>query len=545
MLLRWFCALISVSLLSPLNAQGAREQKLQILATASTHYAVLPVEPYSLTPTDRGWAKLVSAINAEKRKSTATLLVDCGDTLQGTPLAYIQNKLRPDSPNPVIGIMNDLGYKAMVPGSHDFDFGLAALKTAEKQARFPFIAANVLDSTGKPVFTPFVKTTIEGISVALLGLFVPAAPNSFTLQDQPALVFRDIVETVNEWVPKLRESERADFVIIMLHTGSEGPRAVPTSENTAMALAEKANGIDAIIASQSHQAISTQYNGIPIVQPSPYGQSIASITFTIQRRERQWVALSANTAIIPLDSASPLNPQVLQSTETLRLETENYLNTFATQLTTDLDGRWSTVEPTPLVQLLHDVQRNTTGAQLSATPSPGTHIFIPKGPTSVRQFYALAPHENRVARIRITGAQLRAYLEHAAKYFHFSHLPELINRAVSLADYDIISGCSYALDISRPPGRRVTSLRFAGEPVKDDQIFTMAISSYRLTGGGGYMEAIGFKGQAEMISRDTLRNLLLEYVLATPSLGVSITSTWRTIPSLERERVVAAYGSTK
>ena len=543
MMFRWFCALIPVLFFNALNAQGVREQKIQILATASTHSAVLPMDPYSLTPTNRGWAKLTSAINNEKRKSAATLLVDCGDTLQGTPLAYIQNKVRPDSLNSVIGIMNYLGYKAMVPGGHDFDFGLAALKTAEKQAKFPFIAANVLDSTGKPVFTPFLKTSVEGISVALLGLHVPVAPNSLTLQGQPALVFRDVVETVNEWVPKLREGEKADLVIIMLHTGSEGSRIVPANENTAIALAEKVNGIDAIIASQSHQALLIRHNGIPIVQPSPFGQSIASIAFTLQRQERQWVVQSANPAIIPLDPASPLDPQALQSTETLRLETENYLNTFATQLATDLDGRWSTVEPTPIVQLLHNVQRRATGAQLSATPSPGTHIFIPNGPTSVRQFYALAPHENRVARIRITGAQLRTYLEHAARYFHFSYLPELINRAVPLADYDIISGCSYALDISRPLGRRVTSLRFEGEPVQDNQVFTMAISSYRLAGGGGYMEAIGFKGQAEMVSRETLRNLLLEYVLATPSLNVSITSNWRTIPFLERERVVAAYNS--
>jgi 2',3'-cyclic-nucleotide 2'-phosphodiesterase (5'-nucleotidase family) len=217
------------------------------------------------------------------------------------------------------------------------------------------------------------------------------------------------------------------------------------------------------------------------------------------------------------------------------------MNTFATQLNTNLDGRWSTVEPTPLVQLLHDIQKKATGAQLSATSSPGAHIFIPKGPTSVRQFYALAPRENRVARIRITGAQLRAYLEHAANYFNYSHLPELINRAVSMADYDMISGCNYSLDISRPQGKRVVNLKFENRPVQDDQLFTMAISTYRLAGGGGYMEAIAFKGQAEIISRDTLRNLLLKHVLEAPSLNISLTNNWRTIPFLDRERVVAAH----
>jgi 2',3'-cyclic-nucleotide 2'-phosphodiesterase/3'-nucleotidase len=195
------------------------------------------------------------------------------------------------------------------------------------------------------------------------------------------------------------------------------------------------------------------------------------------------VAQSDAPVVISLDTASPLDPQTLQTTESLRLETENYLNTFATQLNTNLDGRWSTVEPTPLVQLLHDIQRKATGAQLSATSSPGTHIYIPKGPTSVRQFYALAPHENRIARVRVTGAQLRTYLEHSAKYFNYSHQPELIDRTIPLADYDMISGCTYALDISRPLGKRVANLKFEGMPVEDDQVFTMAISTYRLAGG--------------------------------------------------------------
>jgi len=541
MLFRFFCILLSILFFCPLSAQGVREQKLQILATANTHAAILPMDPFSLVPVNRGWAKLTSAINAEKRKNAATILIDCGDALQGTPLAYVQHKLRPDSLNPTIGIMNNLGYLAMVPGGHDYDFGLSALKTAEKQARFPFIAANVVDSTGKTVFTPFAKTTMDGVTVAFLGLFVPSAPNFLNTQNNSPVVFKDILKTANEWVPRLRDKEQADLVIAVIHTGSEGPRIVPNDENTAILLAEKVAGIDAIIASQSHQELSTRHNGIPIVQPSPYGQSIASITFTLQRQGKQLVAQAVLPAIIPLNPAHPLDPRTLQTTEPLRLQTENYLNTFATQLNTNLDGRWSTVEPTPLVQLLHDIQRKATGAQLSATSSPGAHIFIPKGPTSVRQFYALAPHENRIARIRITGAQLKSYLEHSAKYFNFSHLPELLNRNIPLADYEMISGCSYALDISRPQGKRVVNLKYENRPVKDDQIFTMAISTYRLAGGGGYMEAIAFKGQPETISRDTLRNLLLEHVLATPSLSILQTNNWRTIPFLDRERVVSAH----
>jgi 2',3'-cyclic-nucleotide 2'-phosphodiesterase/3'-nucleotidase len=549
MLTRCFYAL---ALISFLGAQSAAERQVRILATASTQAAILPLEPYSISPSNRGWAKLASAIAAErnnaaeKNNAASTLLIDCGDTLQGSPLAflhmaYIHSKERPDSPNPLIRIMNSLGYKAFVPSAHDFAFGLDYLKSAERQAQFPFIAANVTDASGNLLFKPFAKTAVDGVTVAILGLVAPSAPNILDVNVQTGLRVRDAVETAKEWIPKLRGAEKADLVIVVAHTSAEGPHVVPNEGNTAFLLAEQAPGIDAVIAAQGLQQMATWHKGVPIVQPSPLGQSIASITFRMQRQGSGWLAQPSSPVNIPLDPQSPQHPMVLQATEQARYDEDAYLNTPTAQLGVDLDGRWSTIEPTPLVQLLHDAQLRATGAQLSAAPSPGAHIYIPKGPTSVRQFFALAPHENSVARIRITGAQLRAYLEHAAKYFNYSYLPDLLNPTIPLADYDMVGGCSYSLDISRRPGKRVADLKFNGRPVTDGQEFTMAISTYRLAGGGGYMDAIGFKGQPEMISQKTLRYLLLEQAISRPAISISAPTVWRTVPFLDRERVLAVY----
>jgi len=544
---KWLGAIFCVSLLCAQAAaqgtqeKGTQEKKIQILATANTGAVILPYDPYSLAAANRGWARLASAIKAEKRRSDATILVDCGDALQGSPMAYIYQEMRPGLANPIVKIMNDLGYRAYAPGAHDFDFGANFVRAAEKQASFPFLAANIVDRDGKPYFKPFTKITVDGVSVAILGLFVPHAPNLLRLHAQMGLVAKDAIDAAKEWVPKLRGAEKADIVIVMAHTGCEGPHLVSNESSTAFSLAEKVPGLDGIVATQGQQQVSARYKGIPIVQPLPLGQSIASITFSLSRQGGRWTLRSSSPAVIPLDPLLPNDTQVLSATEQARLDESYYLDEEGPQLFAPLDGRWSTVEPTQLVQLIHDVQRKATGAQLSAAPSPGARIFIPKGPTSVRQFYALAPNESRVARIRITGAQLKAYLEHSGRYFRFSHLPDLINRGIPLADYDMVGGCSYALDISRPVGRRVSALTFEGSPVRDDQMFTMAISTYRLAGGGGFMEAIGFKGQPEMVSRETLRNLLMDRALSKATLDISTPSAWRTIPYLDRERVEAAY----
>jgi 2',3'-cyclic-nucleotide 2'-phosphodiesterase/3'-nucleotidase len=229
---------------------------------------------------------------------------------------------------------------------------------------------------------------------------------------------------------------------------------------------------------------------------------------------------------------------VLSLTAELRAATDRYLDTAATNLLVDLDSRWARMEDTPLMQLLHQVQRQATGAQLSAAASPGARLFIPKGPTSVRQFYALAPYESQVARIRITGAQLKAYLEHAARHYTYSWEPELYNREVPIHDFDTVDGVAYALNLGRPVGSRVASLSYQGQPVKPEQTFTLALTTYRLGGGGGYMEAIGFKGTPDLVTEASLRNLLLAYVLARPTLNPAVPNAWRTIPYLDRERVL-------
>jgi 2',3'-cyclic-nucleotide 2'-phosphodiesterase/3'-nucleotidase len=156
----------------------------------------------------------------------------------------------------------------------------------------------------------------------------------------------------------------------------------------------------------------------------------------------------------------------------------------------------------------------------------------------VRQFYALAPYEHQVATIRITGTQLKRYLEHGARHYTRSWEPELYNREVPLHNYDMVDGVSYALDLGKPAGSRVVKLAFQGRPVQGDQTFTLALSTYRLRGGGGYMAAMGFTGAPEGITKAPLRNLLLEYVLGRATLNPVPTHTWRTIPFLDRERVL-------
>jgi 2',3'-cyclic-nucleotide 2'-phosphodiesterase/3'-nucleotidase len=328
-------------------------------------------------------------------------------------------------------------------------------------------------------------------------------------------------------------------VVVVLHGGLGKSPCGPGEENQALGLADQVPGIDLILTGHTHQQIATTQNGVPILQAGAKGQALAQAEFILRRVRGRWERTGVKTRLVQPAADTPLDASVLQATADLRAATDSYLNTFATNLGVDLDGRWCRMEDTPVMQLLHTVARQASGAQITALATPGSHIFIPKGPTSVRQFYALYRFENRLARIRVTGKQLKAYLEHSARFFNFSHQPQLFNKAVPAWDYDTLDGCAYVLDLSRPVGSRVTGLKVGGQRVTEDKTFTLAITTYRLSGGGGYLDAMGWKGEPEHVTPALIRNLLLDYVLSRPSLTPSTRDAWRIVPALDRERVLA------
>ena len=516
---------------------NAQEVGLQVLVTADLQGRILPRDAFTLQTANQGWAMMATLVRNLKAANPNTLLLDCGNVLAGDPVNYFRNRLKPELPDPSVAIMNALGYHAMAVGEREYDFGFKLLRSVEEMAQFPFLSANtVFASTGKGVFTPYVKVAVGGLQVAILGLTAAAVAQGTDPANLADITFLDPVEIAKTLVPKLRDKEKADLVIVVIHGALGKDPCTALGSNPVRCLAEKVPGIDLILAGNGAQSQMTRVAGVPVLQ---VGQAVGVADLKLRKERFHWKVESAELRLEQPKAETALDPQVLELTAFLRAETEAYLNTYATNLATDLDGRWSCMEDSALVQLLHTVMRKATGAQLSAVANPGSRIYIPKGATSVRQFYALAPAEDRLARIRISGTQLRKYLEHSARFYNLSYEPDLFNREVAPRDHDLISGVNYSLDLSKPLGQRVVVLTYRNEPVTDAQQFTLALSTSRLAGSGGYLAAMGFQGGAEMTTPYSLRNLLLAYVLSQPTVTLPLVGNWRTIPYLDRERVLA------
>jgi 2',3'-cyclic-nucleotide 2'-phosphodiesterase/3'-nucleotidase len=284
-MLRWIFALILAF------ALPAQEVRIQVLASTDMHGSVLPQDTYSLKPEAKGWARLATLIRERRAANPNTLLLDCGDTLQGEPHNYVRMMLHPELPEPSLAVMNDLGYAAMAVGNHDYDWGIEALRRAEKEARFPFLSANTVFTTdGKPAFTPYLTMEIGGVRVAVLGLTTPGVPRWTEPFAYAGLRFLDPVETARTWVPRLRE--KADLVIVALHAGLGQLPGRPGDSNCALRLAEEVPGIDLLLAGHTHQAVRTSHKQVPILQAQALGRVLASAEFTFVRKAnaRRWPA---------------------------------------------------------------------------------------------------------------------------------------------------------------------------------------------------------------------------------------------------------------
>lgn len=518
---------------------GAQEVRLQVLGTTDMHGHVEARDTYTLAPEPKGWARIATLIRQRREANPNTVLVDCGDTIQGEPLNYVRNRLHPELPEPSIAVMNALGYAAMAVGNHEYDFGMDVLRGAEKQAKFPFLSANTFVGKGtRTAFPAFAKVQSAGVTVLVVGFTTPGVPGWMPADSYGQHRFADIVETARTLLPRLREREKADVVVVAMHSGLGSLPGAPGDENAALRLAEQVPGIDLILTGHTHVTVKSQHKGVPILQARAHGRALMAADLTLRRAGARWQVVAVQADVLEAKAETPDDPEALALTGQARALADTYLNTFATTLQGDLDARFTRMEDTAYMQLVHAVQRQVTGAQLSAAACMNSQIYIPRGPASIRQFWAMMPYENGLVRLRVTGEQVRKYLEHAARYYNYPHLPDLYTKGFAGYNFDTLDGVAYAMDISRPPGERVVALTFNGQPVRPDQTFTLALSSYRFYGGGGYRAAVGWTAEPEATFENGLRNDLFAYVLARPTLSLAPARNWRLIPSLDRERVL-------
>ncbi|MGH9791938.1 MAG: bifunctional metallophosphatase/5'-nucleotidase, partial [Candidatus Acidiferrales bacterium] len=197
------CAMLALGL--PAGCQPDRHAEsvqITLLGTTDLHGNLFPIDYYSNKPANRGLAKIATLIRQVRSEQSNVLLLDSGDTIQGTPLAYYFARKDASKPNPTIALMNALGYDAMATGNHEFNFGLDVLLKAKAEAKFPWLAANIEGPrSGNEHFRSHIIKEVAGVKIGIVGFITPGVPRWEIPAHYRGYSFHSIVETAKHVIP--------------------------------------------------------------------------------------------------------------------------------------------------------------------------------------------------------------------------------------------------------------------------------------------------------------------------------------------------------
>ena len=522
------------------RATVERRAWITILSTTDLHGNVLPVDYYTNKPDARGLAKVATLIRQARRENPAgTLLLDSGDTIQGTPLEYFHNKKNNAPPDPMMLAMNALGFDALAVGNHEYNFGLGVLEKARREANFPWLSANTYRvGTNETYYQPYVVKELNGVRVGLLGLTTPGVPFWENRENFAGLEFREPVAEARKWVAALRERERVDLVVVAMHmgleedlrTGEASPGQV-TNENVAARLAREVPGIDLILMGHTHREVpSLVINGVLLTQANFWGRQLARADVYLERIEGgRWrvAAKSARTAAV--GEATETDAEIARLVEPYDRETQGWLARVIGESAAELTAAESRFRDTAILDLIQRVQLDAGGADVSMVASFNPQARLPRGAVTVRDIAGLYIYENTLVVLEVTGRQLKDALEHSAKYFR-AYEPgrtpaELVDEKIPAYNFDIAEGVTYDLDLTKPHGSRVQNLRFRGQPLDPSRKLKLATNNYRVNGGGGYNM---FRGAPEVYRSSTeIRELIIDWVERNRRVPAEPTNNWR------------------
>lgn len=532
-----FAAFVSLSHRSESAPERAH---VVILSTTDMHGRIFPVDYYTNKYDNVGIAKVATLIKQARRDNPDLLLLDSGDTIQGTPLEYFHNKRNNTPPDPMMLAMSALHYDAMTVGNHEYNFGLKVLEKARSEAKFPWLSANTYYGTMGPHYAPYVVKEVSGVRVAILGLTTPGIPNWENIQNYQGLQFHETVSEAKKWVSILRDKEKVDVVVIAMHMGLEedlrtgipSPSQVP-NENAAIAIARQVPGVDLILMGHTHREVSSLVvNGVLLTQANRWASHLGRVDLYLEKNDTgAWHVMAKSARTIPVTEKTEIDPEIAKLGEPYDKETQAWLSREIGASAEELTARDARFHDSAIIDLIQRVQLEAGHADVSMAASFNPEARIPLGPVTVRDIAGLYEYENTLVTIELTGQQLKDALEHSARYFR-EYQPgksaaELVDQRIPGYNFDIAEGVTYEIDLSKPFGQRIQNLKFRGELLAPTRKLKVVTNNYRVNGGGGFT----MYKEAPVVYRSSeeVRELIIDWVERNKTIPTQANNNWRIV----------------
>ena len=478
---------------------------VRILATTDLHTNLVNYDYYQDKPVETlGLAKTAVLIEKAKKENPNVLLVDNGDTIQGTPLGTykaIVDPVEKGEQHPMYAALQALGFEAGTLGNHEFNYGLDYLNRVIETAGLPLVNANVLDpATGKFIYQPYkiiekTFTDTQGrlttVKIGVTGIVPPQILNWDKANLEGKVVVRDSVEAIRDIIPEMRKAG-ADITLVLSHSGIGDDKYEKGEENEGYQIASLP-GVDAVVTGHSHaefpsgngtgfyekypgvDGVNGKINGTPVTMAGKYGDHLGVIDLKLNYTDGKWKVTDSKGSIRKVDTKSNVADQrVIDIAKESHQGTINYVRQQVGITTAPITSYFSLVKDDPSVQIVNNAQLWYAKQELAGTPEANLPILsaaapfkagtrgdataytdIPAGPIAIKNVADLYLYDNVTAILKVNGAQLKEWLEMSAGQFNTidpnNNQPQnLVNTDYRTYNFDVIDGVTYEFDITQP-----------------------------------------------------------------------------------------------
>lgn len=493
--------------------------RLTVYFTSDTHGYLYPTNFADRLP------RAMGLLCMRFPKDQNTLIIDGGDTLQGSPLTFYchQKGLK----MPMAEVMNDLGYDYVTLGNHDFNYGYDTVSGHLTALRARCLCANVRDRRGAlPLGSFTVHTLGNGLRVGLVGIVTDWVNWWEKPENLADLEVTDPFEAAKRAAEALRG--RVDVLVGIYHGGLEkdpvtGVTLSATDENIACRLCEELP-FDLLLTGHQHIAMANvDYRGTHIVQTPSNATAFAKVTLHEDGR--------FSSELLSPEAPGPLKPWQERFFRGLDAWLDRPIGRLSKpiwpggKLEMALFG-------SPIADFFNMVQLEASGADISCASLPNELRGFDSAVT-VRDVAASYPYSNTLVVLEVTGSVLKKALEQCATYFHVAE-----DGAVEIAarflrpkeahyNYDYFYGIEYEFDLRKPAGSRVTRLAREGRAVLDGDRYSLVLNSYRATGAGDFECYLGLKRVREI--QTEVSELILNYLVGHAVVSLLETPPYRIV----------------
>lgn len=542
----WLVGLVILTSLS-LASTAVASTKITILQTSDLHGRIFPHD-YALDSNDMdaGLAKIQTIVARERAANPNLILMDCGDTVQDNS-AELFNDL---PVHPMVNAMNLMGYDVWSIGNHEFNFELSFLKRNIQAFNGSVLSANIYKKgTNERWVKPYRIFTRDGVRVAVIGMIPPAVPiwESAAPQHFEGLEFTGPASETRKVIQELKG--KYDILVGAYHIGPDGDHGFKGLED----IAKQFPQFDVLFAGHAHAKYKKEVNGVKIIEPGKYGWAVAKAEIEVARHGDTYQVVSVETTNIETKKLNA-DQNVLNMFKFVHDQSVSNANMVIGRISADfvkdvdyITGSakvttmpTSQLKDTAIIDLINDVQMHYTGADVSSAALFNFGSNLRAGDFKNKDVAYIYKYPNTLIGVRITGANLKKYMEWSASYYNTFNPGDLtisFNQKIRGYNYDMFSGLTYNIDLSKNAGNRVVDMKIDGRDLDPNKIYKLAVNNYRfgtimklglVTADDKYYDSIA---RYPDVPDGRIRDLIIKYTKENKNgtLAPSVDNNWKLV----------------